>query len=205
MTRAHFDFLGHYQQTDNLHFQPASGYWANTYVPGDPEIRLLNARLAQWDRSWLKNNADLEQDVRPLAQPFDAPADNALALSLMSDANAIPASADAHTPTRLRVQVGIRGIEHRRGQRPAMNVAVVVDLPADAADEVRIATRALLDALLQSKQAGDRFSLVLTGQVGKTHGLVLRPEDFRFGSLQMAEQIVLGQEAPPRQPDDARD
>lgn len=186
-----FDFLGHYQQTDRLQFQPASGYWANTYIPGDPEIRLLSARLAQWDRSWLENNAALERDVVPVQQPFDAPADNALALNLMADVNAISTSAaptGENALTRMRLQVGIRGIEHRRGQRPAMNVGLVVDLPADAPDEVRIATRALLDAMLQSKQAGDRFSLVMAGS-----GLVVEAQDFRFGSLQLAKQHIAGQ------------
>jgi hypothetical protein len=183
---AGFDFLGHYQQTDNLHFQPASGYWANTYVPGDPEIRLLSARLASWDRSWLDDNAALEQDVAPLRQPFDAPADNALALSVMADASAVSTRDDG--ATRMRLQVGIRGIEHRRGQRPAMNVGVVVDLPADAPDDVLIATRALLDALLESRQAGDRFSLVMTGS-----GRVVEADDFRFGSLQLAKQQILSE------------
>jgi hypothetical protein len=182
-----FDFLRHYRQTENLRFQAATGYWANTYVPGDPEIRLLSARLAQWDRSWLENNAVLEQDVVPVRQPFDAPADNALALSLMADASAV--TDDDNGATRMRLQVGIRGIEHRRGQRPAMNVGIVVDLPADAPDADRIAARALLDALLESRQAGDRFSLVMTGA-----GLIVPPPDFRFGSLQLAKQHILGQE-----------
>jgi len=201
-TKAAFDFLGYYGQTGNLEFQPATGYWANTYIPGDPEIRWLSARLAQWDRSWLPSQADLEQAVRPVGQPFDAPDDNALALSLMSDANAVRSSGPSGEPTRLRVQVGIRAIEHRRGQRPAMNVGVVVDLPADAPDTVRIASRALLDALLQSKQAGDRFSLVVAGQPGKTHSLVLPAGDFRFGPLQLAEQIILGQDVAGMQADE---
>jgi hypothetical protein len=196
-TNAGFDFLTHYQQTGNLQTQPASGYWANTYIPGDPEIRLLSARLAQWDRSWLEDNVSLEQAVEPVTQPFDAPADNALALSLMTDAAHIAAGDRAQGPTRMRLQVGIRGIEHRRGQRPAMNVGVVVDLPADAPDELRIATRALLDALLQSKQAGDRFSLVMTGRHGQTHGLVVPADEFRFGSLQLVKSLILGQDSAP--------
>ena len=187
-----FDFLEHYQQTENLHFQPATGYWANTYIPGDPQIRLLNARLAQAERSWLENNTRLEQDVAPLRQPFDAPADHALALSLMADTGSIATGDAAQGPTRMRLQVGIQGIEHRRGQRPAMNVGVVVDLPEDAPDEVRIATRALLDALLLSKQSGDRFSLVMTGQNGTMPGLLLPASDFRFGSLQLAKQRIMG-------------
>ena len=177
-------FLDFYQADQQLIFQPAQGYWANTHIPGDPNIRLLKARLAEWDRSTLGHNLLLEQDVRPNLQPFDAPADNALSLSLMSDANAVEGG------TRMRLQVGIRGIEHRRGQRPAMNMGVVIDLPADSDDSVRIAARALLDALLASKQTGDRFSLVVTG----ADNLVVPPADFRFGPLQLARQAIIGTE-----------
>lgn len=178
-----FGLLDRYQASESLVFQPASGYWANTHVPGDPEIRLLRARLAAWGPATLKNVPHLEAQVRPVAQPFDAPADNALSLSLMSDAAAVDGA------TRLRLQVGIRGIEHRRGQRPAMNLAMVVDLPEDADDGTRIAARALLEALLAGKQAGDRFSLVLGG-------LVVAPEEFRFGPLQEARQALLSAEHP---------
>jgi hypothetical protein len=180
------DFLGHYRQTSGLMFQPPTGYWANTYVPGDPEIRLLDARLAEWDRSWLPGGPGLERSVEAVSQPFDTPSDNALALSLMSDVSAITRAVQSGSPTRLRLQVGVAGIEHRRGQRPAMNVGVVVDLPPDTPDEQRIAVRALLDALLQSRQAGDRFSLVVAGS-----GLIVEATDFRFGSLRLAQQQIL--------------
>ena len=183
-----FNFLSHYDNTDSISTQPAIGYWANTHIPGDPAIRLMHARLAQWDRSWLQNNAGLEQTVRPVQQPFDAPSDNALALSLMSDVSTIGSQAE---PTRLRLQVGIQGIEHRRGQRPAMNLSVVLDLPPKASDDVRIAARALLDGLLQARQAGDRFSLVMTGKAGQS--LVVEADDFRFGSLQLAKQLIAGE------------
>jgi hypothetical protein len=184
-----FDFFGHYGRTDGLVFQPATGYWANTHVPGDPAMRLLSARLAQWDRAWLPPDAGLERDVRPIVQPFDAPADNALALSLMADAAGVAADGE---PTRLRLQVGLQGIEHRRGQRPAMNVGVVVDLPPDAPDTARIAARALLDALLESRQAGDRFAVVLTAGTAGDVGLVIAANDFRFGTLQIAKERILG-------------
>lgn len=177
---AEYGFFEYFQATESLHFQPAQGYWANTHVPGDPNIRLLRARLARWDRAG--HGLRLEQDVVPVSQPFDAPADNALALSLMSDANAVEGA------TRMRLQVGIRGIEHRRGQRPAMSMGVVIDLPADADDATRIAARALLDAMLASKQPGDHFSLVINGP----GGLVVPPDEFRFGPLQIARQAILG-------------
>ena len=93
------NIFNYYQATESLHFQPAQGYWANTHVPGDPNIRLLRARLAAWHRSGQAEQ--LEQGVKPVSQPFDAPVDNALALSLMSDANAVEGA------TRMRLQVGI--------------------------------------------------------------------------------------------------
>ncbi len=175
-------FLNHYQRTTSLAYKDPDGYWANHYVPGDPQIRLLGARLARWDRSSLGEAWRLEREVTPIDQPFDAPADNALALSVMSDANAVDG------PTRMRIQVGLRGIEHLRGQRPAMNLAVVLDLPDDADDSVRIEGRALLEALLSSKRSGDRFSLVLND--GSEDSTILA-DDFRYGSLQLAMQNML--------------
>ena len=185
------DLLADYEQTVGVKTQPATGYWANRYVPGDPQIRWLSARLAQRDRSWLQDAAPLERSVSPIAQPFDAPADNALALSVMADANAV---LDAPVgPTRMRVQVGIRGIDRRGGQRPPMSLGVVVDLPVDAPDALRIASRSLIDALLQSKQSGDRFSLVVTGVAGESPGAIVAAEDFRFGPLQLAQQAFLAE------------
>ncbi|MEJ8568633.1 hypothetical protein [Elongatibacter sediminis] len=186
-----FDFLSHYDVTDGLRFQPATGYWANTHVPGDPAIRLLNARLAQVDRAGLPGADELERAVRPVLQPFDAPDNHALSLSLMSDAPGIRVAADgAGQATRLRLQVGLQGIEHRRGQRPAMNLAVLIDLPPSAGDAARIGARALVDALLESRQAGDRFGLVLTGADGS--GLVIEPEAFHHGPLQLARDHIAG-------------
>ena len=37
-----------------LRFQPASGYWSNAYVPGDPAVRLLESRLNAVDREMLQ-------------------------------------------------------------------------------------------------------------------------------------------------------
>ena len=181
---APLDFFQQYASTDGLVFQQPRGYWANTYVPGDPEIRLLSARLATWDRSGLGVDGQLEQAITPLSQPFDAPTDNALALSLMADANAIDG------PTRMRLQVGVQGIAERLGHRPSMNVGIVVDLPDDATDHDRIAVRVLLDAVLKSRQAGDQFSLVFSGGPDE---LAVGPDEFRFGPLQVAKERVLEQ------------
>ena len=39
-------FLAERDRVDGLSFRGATGYWASTYVPGDPELRLLRRRLA---------------------------------------------------------------------------------------------------------------------------------------------------------------
>lgn len=178
----HRYLLDPYLNDEEPVFQPAEGYWANTYVPGDPAIRLLRARLAGWNRQGLPRDGALETQVQPYAQPLDAPAASALGLSVLSDANAVSG------PTRMRLQVGIRAIEQRRGQRPAMNVGIVVDLPADIDDQQRIAARALLDGLLAARQAGDHFALAFSGPGG---GLALSSEQFRFGPLELAKQKLL--------------
>lgn len=170
-------FLLAQRSLDDLIFQEPSGYWANTYIPGDPEIRVLQARLAAWDRTALGQYNRLEQDVRPGVQPFDAPADAAVAVTMASDTTAIDG------PTRLRVQIGVKGAERLGGRRPAMNIGLVVDLRSLADAETGSRIRALITSLDRSRQPGDRFSLTVAGPAG---GLLVTPEQFRHGPLQVA-------------------
>ena len=62
------EFLAERQRLDGLAFQAAAGYWANTYVPGDPVMRRLAADLRSWDRSALQaaiGTARFEQAALP--------------------------------------------------------------------------------------------------------------------------------------------
>ena len=170
-------FLAAQRSLDDLIFQEPTGYWANTYIPGDPEIRVLQARLAAWDRTALGQYNRLEQDVRPGVQPFDAPADAAVAVTMASDTTSI------NGPTRLRVQIGVKGAERLGGRRPAMNIGLVVDIRSLADAETGSRIRALITALERSRQPGDRFSLTVAGPAG---GLLVAPEQFRHGPLQVA-------------------
>jgi Ca-activated chloride channel family protein len=166
-------FLARYASLDALTYQTPIGYWANTYIPGDPAIRLLQARLKSG-----KGRADLvEQTVRQVRQPFDAPRDAALAVYLQADRTAIQG------PTRMRLQVGLKGAERQGGRRPAMNVGLVLDMRSLAKDGTGPRIRALVDAMARSRQPGDRFSLTVAGPGG---GLVVPPEAFRHGPLSVA-------------------
>jgi len=177
------DLLMRYAALDGLVFQDPTGYWANTYVPGDPAMRLLAARLDDWDRTVLGRDLRLEQTVSPVAQPFDAPRDAAVAVYLNTDTPFINA------PTRMRVQVGLKGSERQGGRRPAMNIGLVVDLrePADAETATRI--RALIEALERARQPEDRFSLTLAGPGG---GLLVDPDQFRHGPIRVAINSLFG-------------
>ena len=73
-----------------------------------------------------------------------------------------------------------------------MNVGVVLDLRDTSADSAPL--RALLAALAQARQAGDRFSLIVAGRPG---GLLLSPEQFRHGPLQLMMSRLFGQTAAP--------
>ncbi|MGI9301804.1 MAG: hypothetical protein ACR2RB_03720, partial [Gammaproteobacteria bacterium] len=73
-------FLTELERREGLAFQPATGYWANTYVPGDPAMRLLQARLASWDRGAMK----LDTAAQPIWQPFDLPVSAALGVHLQA-------------------------------------------------------------------------------------------------------------------------
>jgi len=181
-TRAR-NFLQSYQSLDGLSFQAASGYWSNSYLPGDPAMRLFQARLRDWNRAALGANARLEQAVSPVRQPFDAPQGAAMALYLEADTPAITA------PTRLRVQVGLKGAERQGGHRPAMNIALVLDLRSAPDAETSARMRALILALQQARQPEDRFSLTVAGPAG---GLLVPADQFRHGPLRVVMERLFG-------------
>jgi len=171
-------FLEQLRRTDQLQFQSPTGYWSNSYLPGDSELRLLRAQLEQWDRSTLEEQAQtrlrLHDAAQPLAPPFDAPDRAALALYLNADQGRVEGE------SRVLLQVGLRSTERRRGQRPAMNIAVVLDLTEVPTGEQIDGLQALLFALDQARQPGDRFHLLTSFDGGE-----LRPEEFRHGPLRL--------------------
>ncbi len=187
-------FLARFESLEGLAFQDPTGYWANTYIPGDPAMRLLEARLRAWDRRGLGAQVRLEQAARQAEQPFDPPAQAALALYLHADRRGIQG------PTRLRVQVGLKGAQRRGGHRPAMNVGLVVDLRslANVAPGTGPVTgariRALVTALERARQPGDRFSLTVAGPAG---GVLVPPEQFRHGPLRVAMDRLFGETQSP--------
>ena len=179
-------FLESTASLGGLAFQKPRGYWANTYIPGDPAMRLLQARLQAWDRQALGQDLGLEQAARQVGQPFDAPQDAALAVYLHADRSAVEG------PTRMRVQVGLKGAERQGGHRPAMNVGLVIDARSFAKDGSGPRIRALITALEQARQPGDRFSLTVAGPAG---GLLVPPEQFRHGPLRVAIDRLFGARA----------
>jgi hypothetical protein len=94
---------------------------------------------------------------------------------------------------RLLVQVGLKGVERQAGRRPTMNVAVVLDLRGETPVDVAAKMRAIVLAILEAKELGDRFRLVVAGRAG---GLVVTPEDFRFGPLTVALEELLADDEP---------
>ncbi|MCZ6720823.1 MAG: hypothetical protein O7A65_04700, partial [Proteobacteria bacterium] len=177
-------YLDQVASLDGLSVQDATGYWANSYIPGDPEMRLLQARLRAWDRQVLGQDVRLERAAHAITQPFDAPEDAAVAVFLHADTRAVQG------PTRLRVEVGLKGAEREGGHRPAMNVGVVVDLRTVAKDGSGPRLRALILALERLQQPGDRFSLTVAGPGG---GLLVPPEEFRHGPLLVALYRMFGE------------
>ena len=180
-------FLAERAAVEGLTFQPATGYWANGYVPGDPVLRLLQARLAGGDRSQLSHRSgdvpELDGAARPYLQSFDPPKTAALGVTVRADRR----SADG--PTRMLLQVGLKGTARQSGRRPAMNIGIVLDVRDASSSEVQASLRGLLSALLASKQVGDRFSLTVAGRPG---GLVLTADNFKNGPLTVAMRQLFG-------------
>ncbi len=161
-------YLDQMANTEGLSFKAATGYWANTYIPGDSNMRWLQAQLAQ------SNSLELPA-VRQNLQPFDAPSNSALALYVNSDRSSL----DATGPTRMRLQVGLQAGKQKGGHRSALNLALVLDL---GGQPVQAELKALLGALLNNKRSSDQVSVFVTGAGG---GQLIQSSDFRHGHIQV--------------------
>lgn len=164
------NYLAELDALENIKYQKASGYWANSYVPGDSQMRLLHLNLEQ------NNILGLQNSINQNIQPFDYPNNSALAIYLNSD------HAYVKGTQRMRLQVGIQAANRKGGHRTAMNIALVFDLTEkDALYSKKM--KALLTALLKAKQPGDNISLTVAGAAGAT---LIKAEDFRQGTIQVA-------------------
>jgi TonB family protein len=163
-------------QVDGVRFQEAKGYWANTYLPGDPATRALELRLRS--ESFPRPH-DL---ARPAALPLDATSTGALSVFLHADRRGLVEK------SRLLVQVGIRAAESHARRRPPMNIGIVLDLPPSSEPETASAVKALLESLEAARELGDRFRLIVSGC-----GEVVAPETFRRGNLTVALQDLFSQ------------
>ena len=176
-------FLAARKVTEGLQFQEAAGYWANTYVPGDPTVRRLQTTLLgkslQPLEQLLGRPLDLHQSSQQTSQPFDAPENAALAVYLHADQTGLQGE------RRMLVQVGIQGSSRRSGSRPAMNIGVVLDARGALDKGTLDQMREVLFALNESRDIGDKFSLILAGKAG---GLVVEPDEFRHGHLSVLLQ-----------------
>jgi hypothetical protein len=181
------EFQARYSTLEDLTLRDPHGYWANTYVPGDPTLRLLRNQLAQFDRDDLHDLAadqpHMEDLARQGSQPFDAPHSAALAVYLHASEPGL------EERTRMVVQVGLQGTQRQAGRRPTMNVAVVLDVAADISEQDGACMRALLDALAAERDVADRFSVVVAGRPG---GVIVEPDEFRHGPLTVAGQRLFG-------------
>ncbi len=157
--------------------QPADGYWSNTYLPGDPVLRYLHGRLTGRDFRALASSgagSGPHHASRRVTQPFDPPPDAALGVQLQADRAALEGE------TRLLVQVGLAGTARQGGRRPAMNVALVLDLRGEVTMADGASLLALAGAFGEARDLGDRFRLIAAGRGG---GEIVAPEDFRRGPL----------------------
>jgi len=184
-------FLEERARLDGVALQPAEGYWANTYVPGDPALRHLQASLLRRDRSALEaftpTPLRLHDAVRQPTQPFDPPESAALAVYLHADHAALEGS------QRLLLQVGLQASERLGGRRPAMNLGVVLDLRGEISTSSATTLRALMTAFAQTRDLGDRFRLLVAGRPG---GEVVGPEAFHHGPVAVTlERLLTGEGA----------
>ena len=171
-------FLDRISRLDGLTYLPTEGYWSNTYLPGDPAIRRLQRRVLH-DRHAMvgADGTALVDTMRPLRQPFDRPGGAALATYVSTSAPAV------NGPSRVLVQVGLQATERGTGRRPALKLAVVLDLRRALDGEQQERVRALLDALVQAQQPGDRVGLYVAGA---QRGVTIPLGEVRYGTVKVA-------------------
>ncbi|MBW1871840.1 MAG: VWA domain-containing protein, partial [Deltaproteobacteria bacterium] len=156
------------KSVSHQNFIPAKGYFRNTYLPGDPELESLRRSLEQ--NNYFKDEKfSLAKAVIPYRQPFDAPESEGLAVYLSADHTALEG------PTRMTVQVGLKGSERHARRRASLNAALVVDLRQVPEENERRILWSLVDAMAADLQAGDRFYLILAGT---KDCLRVKPADF---------------------------
>ncbi|MCB9598357.1 MAG: hypothetical protein H6719_36925 [Sandaracinaceae bacterium] len=157
--------------TEGLTFRSPTGYWANTYLPGDPAVRMLRRRLAD-DPAALR----LAELAMPSEPSFDAPRSGALALAVEAD------RAGVEGRTRVTVSVGLRGAAQRAGRRPTLRTQVLLDLRRPLDEEGQGRVRALIDALARRHTGGDELGLLVAGPDGGTR--------IELGTMRFGEQTV---------------
>ena len=181
-------FLQHYRATEHLQFQDATGYWANTYIPGDPYLKLLSKRLAAFDRSAMAQRiggpVNLEREADSYSQPFDPPENAALGLHLHTNLARIS------EPSRVILQVGLQAADRSGGMRSAMNLGLVLDLTESLSKPTLTKLGLLLDTFLAARERSDQFSLTVAGRPG---GILLPPDQFRHGPLLLAKKSLLAE------------
>jgi hypothetical protein len=177
------ELLARYTTLDGVQFIDANDYFANTYVPGDPELRSLQARLRGYDRaSLLPQNlraARLDERGQRVVQPFDAPGQAALAVYVSASERGLTSA------RRMLVQVGLRATPRYSGRRPTMNIGIVLDAREALDPTVSANVRALLAAFADARDPSDRFALFAAGPGG---GQLVAADAFRHGPVSVALQ-----------------
>ena len=174
-------------RVERLSFQPARGYWANTYVPGDPVLRgLARALTSQPSAPAAGMPVALHQASHRVDQPFDRPVDSAIAVYMASD------QAATEGPRRALVQIGLQAASKHAGHRVAMHLAIVADLRGPVTRESIGQMRAVLEAFAAARGSADRFSLIAAGR-----DLVLSADEFRYGAINVALRDLLEAGPPP--------
>ncbi len=170
-------YLAELQSLAKVTYQQATGYWQNTYVPGDSHMRLIHSQLLQGS-----TQGQLIHDaIKANIQPFDKPRDSAMAMYLSSD----HASLENDKPQRMRLQVGLQASDKKNGHRSPLNIGIVLNLdesPGNPTEQIK-KVEALLTSLAKSKQTTDNITLTLTGSNGRR---LIDASDFRYGSVQVA-------------------
>lgn len=164
-----------------LSFIASKGYFSNSYLPDNPRIRDIGIRLEMFRKKLFhfEGRKFPSEFASQTVQPFDSPQGEALKVYMHADRTKL------NGPTRMLLQVGIKGAESLSRRRPAMDLALVLDTSGTLGVEEKRLIRSLITAFGKARQTGDRFQLIAAGKGG---GVLVKPDNFRYGPLSVALQ-----------------
>lgn len=163
------------QMAPAITYLDPNGYWENTYLPGSPAIPLLIESLHKTIFPQVAMDQILNTSgVFMVQHPVDPPLQGALGLAAHTDLPYLD------KPSRVLLQVTIKGADRARGNRPPLTIVVVIpdsnNIPANEYTLINDTLHAL-----EAERRVDDHIAILTDEAE----VPVPFSEFRYGTLEL--------------------